>query len=59
MTRRKYYIVEPDVGESLFDMKPEMFNLKESVRNTIYGIFNGQLYVCYVVYTDPNQINVY
>ena len=68
-----YTIVEAQVGETLDELKHEMFALcmssgieptidefgKDWSNTRIFGIFNGDLYVCYKYYTSYEQVNLY
>ena len=73
MKANKYYVVGAEVGDSLEEMKQEMFRLckasndesntnvfgKDWSNTSVFGIFNGQLYICYGYYDNYEQIDIY
>lgn len=59
MKINKTYMVESEVGEDLNSLKKRMLDLKDRYQSRIFGIFNGQLYVCYVYYKNIDEIEIY
>ena len=55
----KRNIVIAEVGELLVELKQRMLDLKSEYEEEVYGIFNGELYICYPIYKDIDQITTY
>ena len=59
MKIQKTYIIISEAREDLDNLKSTMFDLKELHRSRIFGVFNGQLYVCYVHCKNKDDIEIY